>query len=396
MRVKKNRILAIGLAVLVLVSVLTGCAGEKAENSALSQAKENMQAEWFRFLEVNEQMYSSVFQVLENTEAFAQDNSWDSLLKARASASAALMSLRQLEIPVSELTEEEISLLTDAGVEVNAFQREFEATEVTFASMDDTLTLLLYTLEDDVFMTASVTEAIPAMADFYRAYFTLEYRYLSQFTNYLLIQAEAEDLWPVWQEQLPCLASCADVWHENTDAAETATSELLDEMAALQTQMGSFLGVSEFTLDIVQDAAETGNMEALRREINVISGVPGYFPIPQWLPDTLSLYLVTDPDTQEKQLVLSDAQLDSIPSACYISCGEIAQEEVVAYGEYLKQWGIEIYGTWNETQDTYQLLANSGNSAMMVEWTEEETLLYLTEPVGCLIPELYLYAMTAE
>ena len=106
--------------------------------------------------------------------------------------------------------------------------------------------------------------------------------------------------------------------------------------------------------------------------------------------------LVTDPATQEKQLVVSDAQLDSVPSACYISCGAIAQEEVVAYGEYLKQWGIEIYGTWNETQDTYQLLANSGNSAMMVEWTEEETLLYLAEPVGCLIPELYLYAMTAE
>jgi len=31
-----------------------------------------------------------------------------------------------------------------------------------------------------------------------------------------------------------------------------------------------------------------------------------------------------------------------------------------------------------------------------VEWTPEETLLYLTEPVGCLIPELYLQAMITK
>ena len=54
------------------------------------------------------------------------------------------------------------------------------------------------------------------------------------------------------------------------------------------------------------------------------------------------------------------------------------------------------YSIWNEAKDTWQLLANSGISTMMIEWTEDETLLYLTEPIGCLIPELYLYAMTME
>ena len=69
---------------------------------------------------------------------------------------------------------------------------------------------------------------------------------------------------------------------------------------------------------------------------------------------------------------------------------------VTAYGEYLVLWGIVTYSTWNEAKDTWQLLANSGDSTMMIEWTEDETLLYLTEPIGCLIPELYLYAMTME
>jgi hypothetical protein len=128
----------------------------------------------------------------------------------------------------------------------------------------------------------------------------------------------------------------------------------------------------------------------------VNEGVPGYFPVPAWLPDVLQLYLVTDPATQEKNLVQAGEVLDSIPSACYISCGAIPVENVEAYKEHLTLWGIATYGEWNESQDAYQMLAQSGDSLMMVEWTAEDTLLYLNEPVGCLIPELYLYAMTVK
>lgn len=235
------------------------------------------------------------------------------------------------------------------------------------------------------------------MAVFYREYFTLEYRYMCQFTNYLLLQADAEEYWQQWTAQLPCMSACADVWFEKTADAEKATGKLMDEMQVLQdTQMGSFLGIAEYTLEIVKDAAETGKMEALKREINEIDGVPGYFPVPAWLPDVVNLYLVTDPDTQEKRLVKAGEELNSVPSACYISCGAVMQEDVTAYEAYLQQWGIETYATWSEAKDTWQLLANSGSSTMMIEWTEDETLLYLTEPVGCLIPELYLYAMTTQ
>lgn len=392
MKKGKKRVLAMVMAALMLITCLTGCAGKKAPQ----QETEKLLGEWFELLEANEQVYTSVFRVLEYMEAFTLDNSWDSLLKARASAGAAVMAIRRMEVPSLELSGEEIDLLSKAGVEINAVQREYEAAEVTFASMDDTLSLLCYTLKDDVFLTASVADAIPAMAAFYQAYFTLEYRYVSQFTNYLLLQTDSEERWQQWQDQLPCLASCADIWYEDTDAIEVAAAELLDEMASLQPQMGSFLGTSEFTLEIVQDALQTGNMDALRREINVISGVPGYFPIPGWLPDVLNLYMVTDPNTQEKRLVQAGEELTEVPSACYISCGEIPQEEVEAYGAELEQWGIQIYGNWSGEQETYQLLANSGSSSMLIEWTEEETVIYLAEPVGCLIPSLYLYAMTAE
>ena len=46
--------------------------------------------------------------------------------------------------------------------------------------MCDTAMLLCYTLEDDVFLKTTVETTIPAMVEFYREYFQLEYGYLSQ------------------------------------------------------------------------------------------------------------------------------------------------------------------------------------------------------------------------
>lgn len=410
MKNKYASVMSIFLSIFVFLSCLTGCTesgsqviqhneiqqSEHADSSDLQQANSKLQAELFELLRVNEEVYSFMFRIMQYTEAYGQNNSWDSLLKARASASAVLAAIRQMELPVLDLTEEEITILTDAGVEVNAVQREFEGLQSWCASKEDTASLFYYTLEDDVFMKASVEDAIPVMAEFYREYFILEYRYLCNFVNYVLIQLDSVDTWQLWLEQFPCMAACADVCYEETSELEAATGQLLDEMEARQTQMGIFLGTSEYTFEIVQEAVETGKMDALRREINEMEDVPGYFPIPIWLPDVINLYLVTDPDTQEKRLVSAGEEVNTVPSACYISCGAIALDDVTAYGEYLSQWNVETYSTWNEAKDTWQLLANSGSSTMMIEWTEDETLLYLPEPVGCLIPELYLYAMTME
>lgn len=395
--------LSIILSILLLLSCLTGCTekdsplpqqqNEQVEQPAFQQASSKLLAELFELLQLNEEVYSNMLRIMEYTEAYGQSNSWDSLLKARASASAALVAMRQTELPALDLTEDEITILMDKGVEINAVQREFEALESWHASKDDTASLFCYTLEDDVFMKASVEDAIPAMVEFYRVYFILEYRHLCYFVNYMLIQMDSLDTWQLWIDQFPCMAACADVCYRETSELEAVTGLLLDEMEVLQTQMGSFLGTSEYTLEIIQEAVETGNLDVLQREINEMEDVPGYFPIPSWLPEVVNLYLVTDPETQQKQLVSAGEEINTVPSACYISCGAVSLEDITAYGEYLAQWGIKTYGTWNEAKDTWQLLANSGSSTMMIEWAEGETMLYLTEPVGCLIPELYLYAM---
>lgn len=344
--------------------------------------------DWYRLLQAAEEIYGGTFRVLEEMEAYAQDSTWENLLKARASCSAALVALRQMELPKPQMTQEMIDGYADAGVEINVLLREFDALESTHSSMCDTVMLLCYTLEDDVYLKTTVETTIPAMVEFYREYFRLEYGYLSQYSNYLLLEIRSEAEWDKWIA-LPWLSVCADPWRNDSDEIMAATERTLDRIQALQTEMGSVLGLSEYTLELVQEAVDTGELDALRRELNRHGDMPGCFPTPQWLPDVVHLYMVMDPQTQQKRLVRAGEKLTEAPAACYISCGVIEQEQVEAYVRHLQDWGIPCYGIWEDAEEAFQVVAKSGESSMMIKWTPEETLIYLTEPVGGLIPELY-------
>ena len=87
--------------------------------------------DWYRLLQAAEEIYGGTFRVLEEMEAYAQDSTWENLLKARASCSAALVALRQMELPKPQMTQEMIDGYADAGVEINVLLREFDALEST-------------------------------------------------------------------------------------------------------------------------------------------------------------------------------------------------------------------------------------------------------------------------
>lgn len=383
------------LLALVLLSACTGC-GRQEKDTGLQQTKEELLDACFSLLEAYEQMYSGLFRSVEYMGTYAKTSSWEDLLKARGAANAAIVAIRQLDAPVFRLTAEEIELLTDAGIEANAVQREFENFEDMRSDKEITATLFVYTLENDVFLSAVDKNTIPAMAALYQTYLTLEGRYLCIFANDMLIQMDSEGLWSDWAEKLPWVTACADSWYGQVADAEAAAGNVLDEIQALQPRLSGFSGTGEYTLEIVEDALESGNNEVLRKELAAISDVPGYFPNPAWLPDVIRVYLTTDGESGEKRIIQAGEPVDSTPSACYISCGAISLENVENYEQCLAQWGIPTYGTWNEAQDAYSLLVKSGSSTMLVTWEQEETVLYLPEPIGCMIPELYLYAMNAE
>lgn len=362
----------------------------------LSEEKAAMQADWQACLTVADEVYASVLWALDYAEAFAGDNTWDSLLKARAACGAAELAVQQMQLPQQTLTQEQSAALMDAGIEADIVKKEFEGLETTLAQNLDTLEGLKALLKNDVYLTPSV-QMLSSWIAACRQVVQLQCEYLCLMTNGLSLQTGADGLWRQMDAAQPTLAASRAEWYEDERLLQAACTDTLDALEAQISERTETLGVSEYTLKLVQEAVDTGELDRLSAQMNVISGVPAYFPQPSWVPDgAAQYYLVTDGESEQMRLLTAGEDILQTPSASYLSCSGVSSEDVEQYALRLTQWGLEAYADWNEEETGYQVFSISGESMMLVEWTQEETIVYLTQPVGCLIPELYLAAMDAD
>lgn len=386
-----KRIIAVVVTFALIATCLVGCSSKGLEEKEIA-----LQKQWIACLEFTEETYKTMEWVFSYAEAFACDNSWDSMMKARAACGSAILALNGLEVPEALLTPEEYTALLEEGIEADVVYQEFHYLDTNCGYRVDTLRRLECYLRDDIYLAPSADQ-LSAWLKTNRENIRLQCEYMCLTTNYLLLQLGSDSLWKEMPERFPTIASSQKKWNQDQEALQVECGEVLNAIEGLLKDENAYLGTSEYTLKLVQEAVDTGDLSRLEAVIHRMDGVPTYFPLPFWLPvETMWHYLVPDTESDSPRFAQVGEQLNQVPSACYISCDEIALEDVTAYGEYLSQWGIETYDTWNDTKDTWQLLAKSGSCTMMIEWTEDETLLYLTEPVGCLIPELYLYAMTMK
>lgn len=386
-----KRIIATVVAFILIVTGLVGCSSK-----VLDEREAALQEQWAACLEFIEETYEITEWVFSYADTFAHNNSWDSMMKARAACGSAILALDGMKVPDPLVTPEQYTALMEAGVEADVVYQEFQGLDTNCGYRIDTLRQLEYYLRDDIYLAPSADQ-LSAWLETNREDIRLQCEYMCLTTNYLLLQLGNDSLWKEMPERFPTIASVQDKWNRDQEALQVECGEVLNAMEDLLKDENAYLGTSEYTLKLVEEAVDTGDLGRLEAVIHHMDGIPAYFPLPSWLPvETMWHYLIPDTESDSPRFVQAGEKIDQVPSACYISCDAIALEEIIAYGEYLAQWGIETYDTWDEAKDTWQLLANSGSSTMMIEWTEYETLLYLTEPVGCLIPELYLYAMTIE
>lgn len=387
----KKRIIAAVAALFLTMACLTGCGRKGLDENELA-----LQEQWIACLEFSEQAYETMEWVFSYVEAFDNDNSWNSMMKARSACGSAILELNSMEVPEVLVTQEQYSALMEKGVEADVVYQEYQCLDIDCEYRVDILQRLEGYLLDGIYLAPSA-DRLTAWLETNRENIKLQSEYLCVTTNYLLLQLGDDTLWHEMPERFPVIAAAQDPWSQGPEALQEECGEILDAIEALLMDENAYLGTSEYILKIVEEAVCTGDMSRLKAAIHHMEGVPAFFPLPSWVPEeAMWHYLVPETGSNSPRLVQVRETIDKVPSACYISCGVISQEDVIAYGEHLKQWGVETYGTWNESKDTWHLLAKSGSSTMMIEWKENETLLYLTEPVGCLIPELYLNAMAME
>lgn len=388
--------LCLALVWALVLSLCSAC-GETSANptDALAEEKQLLLADWTSHLEATEKIYAQMHWVLDYVDTCLADNQWDSLLKARAACNAAAGYLQGIVLPEFTLTQEQCDSLIGAGIEADFVQAEYLNLPTALRQERNTFASLDALLNHDLFLQAS-WENLSIWSEACRSALKDQAQYYCLSTNYLLLQLEETALWDSFPEQYPILSQMAADWEEDPDRLLEQGTLILNQYEERIIQMNQCVGTSEYTLQLVQEALDTGDLTYLSQAIHTIGGVSAYVPTPEWmLGEYVSCYLITNPETGEMEPVSSGQEIASVPSGYYVSASA-AQEEVEQYAQKLASWGFAPAAGWKDENQVYQVVLLNENGSMIVEWTEEETLLYMSQPVACLIPELYWIAMTEK
>lgn len=398
-RVKRGFFLA-----MILVLVLGLCAGcaVKGANTVSSTSANALEGEkqllldhWIRYLTAMEEIYSQMHWVLDYVDACLADNLWESLLKARAACNAAAAYLQDYGLPEFTLTQEQCEILIANGIEADFVQAEYLNFPTTLGQELNTLASLDALLNHDVFVQAS-WESLSTWSEACRGGLEDLAVYYGLSTNYLLLQLDHSELWDSLPEKYPVLSQMTVGWEGNPDVLLEHGNAILNQYEERLTQMSECIGASEYTLQLVQEALDTQDLTYLVQALHTIENVTCYVPMPNWmLEDYACTYRVTDPDTDEQEAIVSSQEISSAPSGYYVS-SSATQEEVAQFAQTLASYGFSPSSGWKEEDGPYQVVLLEENVSLIVEWTEGETVLYMSDPIACLIPELYLIAMTAK
>lgn len=386
--------------VLVLVlSLCTGCASKEANAASTADApldeKQLLLDHWTRYLTVKEDIHSQMHWVLDFVDAFLTDNQWESLLKARAACNAAAAYLQDYDLPEFTLTQEQCDSLITSGIEADLVQAEYLNLPTALGQERSTLASLDALLNHDMFLQASF-ESLSTWSETCRGGLEDLALYYSLSTNYLLLQLELPELWDSLPEQYPTLSQMTAEWEENPDALLEQGNAISNQYEERQIQMSACIGASEYTLQLVQEALDTQDLTYLIQALHTIENVTCYVPMPNWMLDNyVCTYQVDNPDTKEQETIVSGQEISSAPSGYYVSASA-TQDEVAQYAQTLASYGFSPSAGWKEETGAYQVVLLEENVSLIVEWTKDATVLYMSDPIACLIPELYLIAMTAK
>ena len=394
-----KRGLCLAMVLVLALSLCTGCAAKDTNAASTADApldkKQLLLDHWTRYLTVKEDIHSQMHWVLDFVDAFLTDNHWESLLKARAACNAAAAYLQDYDLPEFTLTQEQCDSLIGVGIEADFVQAEYLNLPTALGQELNTLASLDALLNHDMFLQAS-WENLSTWNEACRSGLEDLAQYYSLSTNYLLLQLEKAELWNNFLEQYPTLSLMTGEWVESPDALLEQGNAILNQYEERLTQMSACVGTSEYTLQLVQEALDTKDLTYLIQALHTIEDVSCYIPMPNWMLDSyVCTYRITNPGTNEQETIQAGQEISSAPSGYYVSASA-TQEEVAQYAQTLASYGFSPSAGWKEENGAYQVVLLEENVSLIVEWTEDETILYMSEPIACLIPELYLIAMTAK
>ena len=216
-------------------------------------------------------------------------------------------------------------------------------------------------------------------------------------TNYLLLQLKnggnTDAFWNDIKESTAVLKGEMDVFYEDmTEVAKMAGTNL-DQMEDNIDSIEVLGGFEDYFLNITIEAAETGDLSVFMSNRTEIIGETQVFPMPEWcLPTEMEYtYIFSEPGTDNLYVYTMGNEITSAPDRIKITANGITLDDIQIYLDslyYLEYNPVYEFVTEGDVVNLY-LMAEKGESSLMVIWNENETVLYLMPPAASLVPYMY-------
>lgn len=348
------------------------------------------------FLLYTDRLLEDELFAIRYVEQFDKTRTQDDLLIARCAVQSALQEIEAMEIPQMSMTDDEYFSYMLKGAEVEALSLLYENLEVIRDEKINVLTGMYETILADVYFEPALDNLMKEIS-LHRMDIQYDARDCVLMTNYLLLQLKnggnTDAFWNGIKESTAVLKGEMDVFYEDmTEVAKMAGTNL-DQMEDNIDSIEVLGGFEDYFLNITIEAAETGDLSVFMNNRTEIIGETQVFPMPEWsLPTEMEYtYIFSEPGTDNLFVHTMGNEITSAPDRIKITANGITIDDIQIYLDslyYLEYNPVYEFVTEGDVVNLY-LMAEKGESSLMLIWNENETILHLMPPAASLVPYMY-------
>lgn len=348
------------------------------------------------FLLYTDRLLEDELFAIRYVEQFDKTRTQDDLLIARCAVQSALQEIEAMEIPQMSMTDDEYFSYMLKGAEVEALSLLYENLEVIRDEKINVLTGMYETILADVYFEPAFDNLMKEIS-LHRMDIQYDARDCVLMTNYLLLQLKnggnTDAFWNVIKESTAVLKGEMDVFYEDMTKVSKMAGTNLDQMEDNIDSIEVLGGFEDYFLNITIEAAETGDLSVFMSNRTEIIGETQVFPMPEWcLPTEMEYtYIFSEPGTDNLYVYTMGNEITSAPDRIKITANGITIDDIQIYLDslyYLEYNPVYEFVTEGDVVNLY-LMAEKGESSLMVIWNENETVLYLMPPAASLVPYMY-------
>ena len=369
-------------------------------------------------LNIYEHMYSDIEWYHQYLYEFDKTKQWADLQKTRMALSTVLLDLRNMVPETIGISEQDcIAIDNENGFDVSFMTfYDAEIAEEKNRLVECCLNEI-YALTYSIFTGKEWNQRIEAnkiedQADEAILHF---YAYTVDWVTTKVKGTEWEtELNAQINEYCPRISSYRIKGPFTEEICEAYGNESLDRYEELISQLKKNVGKHEFTYDRFERFVELRTDEELLNDKMEIKGLPVLLPFATWYGEPVDRELSYDetevPDwskwivqdyfyywqegDQEIKLAKVGDEIDRPPEGCMIITQKVGREEVAAYCESLKTYGIEPREALQE-EGTISVIYVIADSILAIEWEDNTARITLLKNPVCFADKWYIDSVYA-